>query len=374
MMDELKLSTGPLAKAIRQKLQGNDPDLHAARRETLNVLDGILAEISPTSQTQGPQSYSPADLVTQYWPKIDQRKAATTTGFAGINKVLEGGFEEDRLVVLLGAPGSGKTTLTNHIANHVADSEHPVLYVTSEDTPFNLLAKTISRYGDIPYGAVRRGYDNYKEKITQQLRDYTQMTCARYLRYVDATQGITLDGIYELAQEHFGALQERSKGTPLIVVDYLQRLSRGENLGADARQSATIYVERLRAMACDLHCTVILLSAMNRASGYTAGNNTISSAKESGDIEYTADVIMALGPEQGMVDDVSPGVRRWMLRIDKNRQGETTVDGKHIGLDWCGSLQRFSDVDLEEQQQATYTDQQFATVTGKTSRLNRRQR
>jgi replicative DNA helicase len=256
------------------------------------------------------------------------------------------------------------------MATHIAESEHAVLYVTSEDTPATLLAKTISRKGKIPYSAVRHGYENFRDVIDREHTTLLTMPTARYLRYVDATQGITLDGIYEQALDHFTHLKDQSKGTPVIVVDYLQRLSRCENLGVDARQSTTIFVERLRAMACDLHCTVILLSAMNRASGYSAGGTTIASAKESGDIEYTADVIMAVGPQSDM-DEIRPGVRRWMLRIDKNRQGDTTYDGKHIDLEWQGALQTFTEPNDDIEKKSESVESEAPAANGRNGRRRR---
>jgi hypothetical protein len=110
---------------------------------------------------------------------------------------------------------------------------------------------------------------------------------------------------------------------------------------------------------------------MNRASGYHAGNSTIASAKESGDIDYTADVIAAIGEgidEAGNVmSEPAPGMRQWMLRIDKNRQGETTYSKNHIYLDWWPARQQFTESRKEED-----ISQDIDNVVGKTSRRGRR--
>lgn len=347
LLNELQASTAPLAKAIRMHLQGKPVDLSTVRSDVRLLIDGLIEQVSPTFKAQGPVSFTPADLASTYWERINEKRENAPTGIAGLNTALSGGLESDRLVVLLGAPGSGKTTLANQIADHVAGSKRPALYITSEDVPHTLLAKTIARYGQIEYNAVLRGYLSEREKIDAAMREYCEVTSAGFLRYVDATQGITLDDIYEQAQVHFKNLKSAASGAPLLVVDYLQRLSRHENLGADARQSATVYTERLRAIACDLHATVLVLSAMNRASGYHAGNSAIASAKESGDIDYTADVIMAIGEQEG-TSEPAPGMRRWMLRIDKNRQGYTTYDEHHIYLDWYPARQQFTEAKADE--------------------------
>jgi circadian clock protein KaiC len=40
-----------------------------------------------------------------------QRKASAGTGIEGLDRVLNGGFHRDRLLLIEGEPGSGKTTL-----------------------------------------------------------------------------------------------------------------------------------------------------------------------------------------------------------------------------------------------------------------------
>src|SRR6185437_3658574 len=129
----------------------------------------------------------------------------------------------------------------------------------------------------IEYSAILRGYESERERIEGAFAEYREQQQVYHLCYLDATQGIRLQEIADQAELHFEATRTSTQGDPVIVVDYLQRLVRAEDmlmrgtggsLGTDARQAATVYTERLRALACDLHCSVICLSAMNRASGY----------------------------------------------------------------------------------------------------------
>jgi replicative DNA helicase len=343
LVDELRAATVPLNQAIRRHLQGHEVDFLSAYLESKQRLERVVEQVSPATRQRGPRSYTPGELIDAYWDRVNERREYATTGVASLDRALSGGFDADRLIVLLGAPGSGKTTFCNQVADHTSNSRRPVLYITSEDIPHTLLAKTIARRGQIEYSAVLRGQQSERQRIDAALQEYRGCTGARFLRYVDATQGISLDAIYEQAHAHFHALSSEASGAPILIVDYLQRLSRFENLSVDARQSATAYTERLRAMACDLHCTTIVLSAMNRASGYHAGNSTLAAAKESGDIDYTADTIMAIGAQEDAAEEPAPGLRRWMLRIDKNRQGTTTYDQHHISLDWYAARQQFTE-------------------------------
>lgn len=346
-----KKLAGEVARVIRFQANGQEIDVEQARDQLHQAYQSLL-DLLPAEQVEQ-KAYSPLELMASYWQQQAERREMAATGFTSLNTALSGGLERDRLYVLLGAPGSGKTTLANQICDHIG-RERPVLYVSSEDTPMALLAKTIARRGLIEYSAVLRGYSDERDRINAAFAEYREQQQARYIRYVDATQGISLQEIADQAEAHFSATSEGSKGDPIIVVDYLQRLARAEDmlmrssggsLGMDARQAATIYTERLRVLACDLHCSVICLSAMSRASGYNISSSSLlSAAKESGDIEYTADVILAIGEqyEDGApITLPDPGMFAWNITIAKNRQGMSSATGAKIDLIWRPAFQWF---------------------------------
>ncbi len=57
-----------------------------------------------------------------------------STGIAGLDNVLSGGFARDRLYLIEGVPGSGKTTLALQFLMAGARLSEPVLYVTLSET------------------------------------------------------------------------------------------------------------------------------------------------------------------------------------------------------------------------------------------------
>ncbi len=61
--------------------------------------------------------------------------ARLSTGIGELDRVLGGGLVPGSLVLLGGAPGIGKSTLTNMVLGHLAGSGRRTLYVSAEESP-----------------------------------------------------------------------------------------------------------------------------------------------------------------------------------------------------------------------------------------------
>ena len=338
-----------LAKVLRQ----HDGGRQIEADDILRKVEAMLAEKSAEAETKAPPDIASGAI--DYWGHVAKRKSTVGTSLAGLDTILGGGLEPQRLMVLLGAPGGGKTTLANQMAVHAADSGRPVFYVTSEDIPFNLLAKTLARQSQTSYTAILKGYKDQWESIEQALKTYQQSKAATHLRYLDATMGTTLSTIKERAAAHFEQFKEGGNG--ILVIDYLQRLARSLSAYREGKQDLRLAVtalsEELRAIATGLDCCVIALAAQSRASGYGNGNgagkNALASGKESGDIEYTADTVMAIVDDEMRTMQV-PWLQAKVLRVDKNRQGPAG-DNCALNLDWYAERQQFTEafeVETEE--------------------------
>jgi replicative DNA helicase len=340
-----------LAKALRQ----HDSGKHIEAETVLRKAEAMFA-LKP-DETESKEPPDIASGAIDYWAHVAKRKATVGTSLTGLDKILGGGLEPQRLMILLGAPGGGKTTLANQIAVHAADSGRPVYYVTSEDIPFNLLAKTLARQSQTNYTAILKGYEDQRARIEQALKTYQESQAATRLRYLDATMGTSLSTIRERAAAHFEQFKDGGNG--ILVIDYLQRVARSLPAfragSQDVRLAVTALSEELRALATGLDCCVIALAAQSRASGYGAGNgaakNALASGKESGDIEYTADTVMAIVDDEQRKMDV-PWLQAKVLRVDKNRQGPAG-DNCVLNLDWYSERQQFTEAferDAEEEE------------------------
>lgn len=323
-----------LVKMLRKHEAGKG----VSYEEVVTAVKKMLADQDQAKKEETAKVDIASGLI-DYWAHVERRKETVSTGLAGLNEMLGGGLESQRLMVLLGAPGGGKTTLANQIAVHAADSGRPVLYVTSEDAPFNLLAKTIARQGGIHYTAVLKAIEAERKYIEKALQDYRASFAGQRLHYFDATLQVDMGMIKDSAQALFE--QYKADGTGILVIDYLQRLARAlpayRNGNKDLRQAVTMLTEELRQVASGLDCCVLCLASQNRASGYGAGSNSLSSAKESGDIEYTADVMMSLGEDEQRLC-AQTWLKPKILKLDKNRQGGQGT----LALDWYPDRQQFT--------------------------------
>jgi replicative DNA helicase len=333
---------GQINENLASILRQNEAD-KGKHLDPVKVLRRVQQEIqkSLSSTEQAIIDYSARDLLQDYWNQATRRTNTATTGFKSLNDALSGGIESERLVIALGAPNTGKTTLVHQIADHIADSGRPVLYVTSEDSPSALIAKTLARVGGIDYTPVLKGWSDYERVIKVTIEKQLERMSSERLRYLDATSGVDMGIIKDRARAHFERYSDSGPG--VLVVDYLQRIARAvktkNNLTADLREVVTRVAEELRGIAQDLHCGVIAIASQNRG-GYTRGDSgSMASAKESGDIEYTADVMFALVEDKDRKKTV-PHLTPVALYIDKNRQGKKDIK---IALDFYSDRQQFTE-------------------------------
>jgi replicative DNA helicase len=339
----LETMQGNMAREVRRlatarRTEGIGVLLEAARSalRTVETLDGQAATNQMQVATLG-------ELAASYWDRIAEQRHAASTGLGSLDTALGGGLQTKRLFVILGGPGSGKTTLVNQIAESVAASGRPVVYLTTEDPMSTLLAKTLARLGRIDYGDVLQGRASEQQAIDKALRELAERKSAERLLYIES-DGALLDDMFTLARQHFARFADEAQGggAGLLIVDYLQRVARAQ-LGLmraggmrDLREAVTSLTEQLRNLARDLNCTVIAVASQNRASGY-ANANAMISAKESGDVEYTADVLMSLAKDEQRPAPLRCEARS--LELAKNRLGSQTK----IYLDWRADRQQFTE-------------------------------
>lgn len=209
----------------------------------------------------------------------------------------------------LGAISSlGKTTFSIQLADQVATTGKFVLYFSLEQTAFELFSKSLARgflktnlaetrknnrpstYPTPTSMDIRKGlFSSYPQEMGSQVHNYIQNVSNR-MCIIHGAFSVTVEDIQSITCqfiEQFGV-------KPVVIVDYLQivapSLINGRIL--DTKTSIDHIVHTLKAMQSKLGVTVLAISSLNRQSYLNPID--FESFKESGGIEYTADVIWGL--------------------------------------------------------------------------------
>ncbi len=248
------------------------------------------------------------------------------TGFDNLDKLLDGGLEPG--LYLIGAvPGMGKSAFYHQIAENLTDQGHNVLYFAIEMSRHALLARTVARI-------LKRDYDislSAKEilnfhKIDNQ--DYKQTILKAYEKAVKQPHEKERGDIYlidnseaknsrdmisrdkirdyvelttEAVKDSEGNLLKDKHGkqiynAPVVIIDYVQILRRLDSENSlDKKSIIDKHMETLKAISMEFDTPVLVISSVGRDS-YKGDNDklTLGSLKESGDIEYYAEMVFLL--------------------------------------------------------------------------------
>lgn len=246
------------------------------------------------------------------------------TGFDHLNNVANGLTEG--LVILGAAPSTGKTTFAKQLADQVAalNDRAAVLFVSLEQSAAELRVKTLSRLSGVENRDILRGRLDPAStawgKVRTVAADYESQTAGRVF-VLEGDKTTTPDRIRLHAMT---IKREAMVDVVFVVIDYLQIVPTEEEY-KDPRGRVDAVVSDLRRLARDLHCPVMAISSVGRVN---YDNPSISSFKESGGIEYGADLgaVMARSKDKlagyDMIDGVKRQWKRVSLDIVKNRNGE----------------------------------------------------
>lgn len=261
---------------------------------------------------------NPADVAVALYD-LTNATPPIPTGFPGLDAILGGGLQPGLYV--LGAVSSlGKTTWAVQVADHIAESGRAVLFVTIEQSAAEITAKSLSRIMSAcgrHYSTTDVSSPTRRESWTTT--DYSRFTdaCNRYaanvapaLRILEGNKQPSVEDVKAVAEvmaEYYGQ-------APVLFIDYLQLLAPQSDRDSD-KQATDKNVMSLRQLARDLQAPVFVISSLNRSS-YSEGV-TMDAFKESGAIEYGADVLLGLQPA-GMREHMEGvGEKRTKREADK---------------------------------------------------------
>jgi replicative DNA helicase len=256
-----------------------------------------------------------ADMAARREQREQTGRAVTglQTGIRRLDDILNG--LNEGLIVLGGGPGVGKTTFCVQASWQVAAAGTPVIYVTYENSPANLVLKSLAAQAGVEASQIERGLVD-----AAPLAEVAQRQGAVLRRWA-VLEGTSRLTVAQIRAKALGAMNHHKAERCLIIMDYLQRAAHG--LGYDQlRANVSGLAGDLRELATRLGSPVLAISSQNRAAGNYGGGKgsaTLDSLKESGDLEYSADAVLFLhGNDQRRA---IPPAQAVDLVVGKNRFG-----------------------------------------------------
>lgn len=214
------------------------------------------------------------------------------TGFSNLDRQAGGMYSG---LYILAAPSSlGKTTFALQLADQIAAGGRDVIFFSLEQSRLELVSKSLARTvaqleplasvtsltirkGTADAGAVQRAASQYKATVFDRM-NIVEGNFRCDIAYIG---------------DYIRGYIERTRERPVVMIDYLQILQPSQ---ADRRSSVKETIDstvtELKRISRELDLTILAISSINRANYLTP--IAFESLKESGGIEFTADVIWGL--------------------------------------------------------------------------------
>lgn len=217
--------------------------------------------------------------------------AERKTGFRRLDE-LSGGLYPG-LYVIAATSSLGKTTFSHQIADNLAAAGSDVLFFSMEQSRLELVSKSIARMtaqADREHAvtslSIRKGVNN--DAVRTAATQYKKNIADR-LSIIEGNFNCNISFIGDYIRRYI----KQNCCKPVVVIDYLQILQPAEeNKRATVKETVDNTVTELKRISREHDLTVFIISSVNRANYLTPID--FESLKESGGIEYTADVIWGL--------------------------------------------------------------------------------
>ena len=274
-------------------------------QSVLNAKNNVLNLLEEKRQKEAEAYYqtSAVNGLSEFIADIERRhnKDCVSTGFENLDEILDGGFYPG--LYIIGAISSlGKTTFALQVADNAAKKGQDVLVFSLEMGKQELIAKSISRLSfqkckswgsELDFATTTRNLMNGKSLNSKERVDFLNECIKGYSDY--AGRIFYHIGIGDIGVEKIKSVIARhiriTGRKPLVIIDYLQIIAPFDMRATDKQNTDKAVVELKRASR-DYDVPIFAISSFNREN-YTSPVN-IASFKESGAIEYTSDVLMAL--------------------------------------------------------------------------------
>ena len=253
-----------------------------------------------------------------------------------------GGLHPSDLLILAGRPSMGKTALATNIAFNVARNYRweptpdggrktvdggVVAFYSLEMSAEQLAMRILADASGVSSDKLRKGEIDASD--FGKIRD-AAIEIGESPLYIDATGGLSISKLAARARR----LKRMEHGLDLIVVDYLQLVTTGENSQKNRVQEVSEITGGLKALAKELNVPIIALSQLSRQVEQRDDKRPqLSDLRESGSIEQDADCVMFVYRESYYLGRAEPreGTEehlKWQEDMDRLQHQAEVVIGK----------------------------------------------
>jgi replicative DNA helicase len=314
--------------------------LDEAESKLYDVAQGNIKKSSDTAQ----------NLVMLAKKKIQE--LANKDGLSGISTgfekldTLTSGWQPSDLIIIAARPGMGKTALTLSMARNIAVIKQvPVAFFSLEMSSVQLITRLISAETGLSSEKLRTGKlaDHEWKQLNVKVGDLEKAPL-----FIDDTPALSIFDLRAKARRL--ASQHQIK---LIVVDYLQLMTAGNNNKAGNREQEISTISRnLKSLAKELNIPVIALSQLSRAVETRGGTKRpqLSDLRESGAIEQDADIVSFIyRPEYYQIEEWddeehTSSIGQAEFIVAKHRNGGLD----NIRMKFIGQLGKFEDLQSDD--------------------------
>ena len=279
-------------KTNKRKFIDLTETLNCQAKAGIKSIDDIIADASEkfsqlTADEEVSKFFVRGDFFTNYFDsEIENTKkyANRATGFKNID---EHQIFIPGLYVLGATPAAGKTSCAWQMADQLAKLGETCIFCSYEMGKLELFTKSVARElfkrdptTRLTAAEIRRGgYNDEMRKIIEESR-----ADSSDLRVLEL-HSETVDDLLKILRP----ICTKVKKSPVIFIDYLQIIPSTKD---NTKSGIDDTVRKLKIFQRDTNTTFIVISSVNRQN-YTQ-QLAFESFKESGNIEYTADVVWGL--------------------------------------------------------------------------------
>ena len=271
--------------------QHKDPN-EALTSDRAAFIEAVAAAERHTSKPDNTADYIRRGMAAEI--EVLRAQTGRKTGFTNLDA--EAGSIYAGLYAVGGISSVGKTTFISQIADQMAAQGQHVLFFSMEQSRLEMVSKSIARQTRIenknPVSSLQIRTGAKGESITRATAAYLQNVGDR-VSVIEGNYGCTVSFIGNTARTY----KAQNGKTPIIVVDYLQVLRPDTDpttgrAPTDPRQIVDSNLIALKRLSRELETPVFVICSVNRSNYLTPID--FEAFKESGAIEFTADVVWGL--------------------------------------------------------------------------------